>query len=229
MTQVGKKRRRAAPPAARPTSRAEQKQDTRERIREAAWHLFTTVGYEATTTKAIARRAGVASGTVFVHASDKQDLLFLVMHDVLSSAVERLLSSLPSARLVDRWLHLFGGFFALYAEHPDVARAFVAALPGGKGPNAQRMAAMTYAFWHRLATLVIEAQRRGEVASDVDALVAAHNAFAAYYMSLLGWISGVATLDTALHTTLTCALEQQFRGLAARAPQRRRVKGSRPA
>ena len=64
--------------------RAQQKLDTRERVRAAAWELFTGAGYEETTTRAVAERAGVASGTVFLHARDKADLLCLVMHARLS-------------------------------------------------------------------------------------------------------------------------------------------------
>src|SRR4051794_14435605 len=63
--------------AAKADGRRARTVETRERIRVAAWDLFTTAGYDATTTSAIAKRAGVAAGTVFLHASDKADLLFL--------------------------------------------------------------------------------------------------------------------------------------------------------
>ena len=71
----------------RKTTRSDMRAVTREQIRLAAWELFTTHGFEKTTTQAIARRAGVAAGTVFLHASDKADLLFLVMHDRLADVV----------------------------------------------------------------------------------------------------------------------------------------------
>lgn len=78
-------------------TQAARRAETREQIRAAAWELFTTVGFEAATTQAIAKRAGVAAGTVFLHASDKEDLLFLVMHDRLSEIVDERLATVPDA------------------------------------------------------------------------------------------------------------------------------------
>lgn len=211
MTRVTRRRRPAAPAL---PPRARQKLDTRERIRAAAWALFTTVGYEATTTKAVAARAGVAAGTVFVHASDKADLLFLVMHDRLAAAIDAQLATLPRAGLVDQLLHVFGGILRMYEAHRGVAVAFVKALPGAtQGPNGQKVDALTFAFLHRLAGLVRDAQARGEVARDVDPDQAARNLFALYLFSLTVWVSGYVSLEAALDG-LRSAFELQRRGLA---------------
>src|SRR5712691_11296299 len=48
---------------------------TRQRLVRAALELFTARGYEATTTAAIARKAGVAEGTIYRHFESKQHLL----------------------------------------------------------------------------------------------------------------------------------------------------------
>lgn len=50
-------------------------QTTRDRLLEAARELFTTTGYHATTTPILARRAGVAEGTIYRHFQSKQALL----------------------------------------------------------------------------------------------------------------------------------------------------------
>jgi AcrR family transcriptional regulator len=204
---------RKSEPAPGPRSRAERKQDTRDQIRRAAWELFTRDGFDATTTKAIAERAGVAAGTLFVHASDKTDLLFLVMHDRLAETVEQQLRTLPAAPFVDRLMHVFRGLFRMYAEHPDMGAAFVRSLPGAKGPNADRVNGLTFAFLHKVAALVVEAQSAGELGRDVDPLVAAQNVFAAYFMALLGWLGGYTTLEVALDPALRGALLLQVRGL----------------
>ncbi len=193
--------------------RAERKADTRQRIAGAAWELFTTVGYDETTTKSVAKRAGVATGTVFVHARDKADLLALVMHDRLAAAVDAAFDSLPRGSLVERLLHVFRTIFRMYGEHPKVAAAFVRTLPGADGPNGQRVSALTFAFLHRLAGLVQEAQAKGEVGADIQPLLAASNVFGLYYQALLGWLIGYASLETALDPGLRSALELQMRGL----------------
>jgi AcrR family transcriptional regulator len=197
-------------------TRAEQKEDTRERIRRAAWDLFVKQGFDKTTTKAIAERAKVAAGTIFVHASDKDDLLFLVMHDRLSAAVDDAFATLPEAPFLDQLIHIFGRFFRMYGEAPAVAHAFVRSLPGANGPNAQRVNALTFAFLHRLGTLIASYKARGEFAADVPPMQAAHNFFALYFMALMSWMGGFVSLQEALDPGLRNAADLHIRGLLAR-------------
>ena len=57
------------------TKRQQQRIDTAQRLYEAALQLFVTRGYEATTVEAIAKAAGVAKGTFFVHFRSKEAVL----------------------------------------------------------------------------------------------------------------------------------------------------------
>ncbi|XXY44571.1 TetR/AcrR family transcriptional regulator [Sorangium sp. So ce269] len=206
----------AAAPAPERGGRTAQKLDTRRRIRDAAWALFTELGYDETTTKAVAERAEVATGTVFVHARDKADLLMMVMHDRLAAAVDAAFEGLPRKEpLLPQLLHVFKELFAMYGEQPVVSRAFVKAFPGASGPNGERLNALTFAFLHRIAGLVRDAQARGEVAGDIDPLAAAHNIFALYFAALLSWLSGFVTLGAALDPGLKGALALHYRGFRA--------------
>lgn len=54
--------------------RAQNKEAIRKRIVTAALNLFQTKGFEATTTRAIARKAGIAEGTVFNYFKTKEDI-----------------------------------------------------------------------------------------------------------------------------------------------------------
>lgn len=211
-TPMATKRRTALVPK---RTRADKMADTREAIRRAAWELFVAKGYAATTTGEIAARAGVAAGTVFVHASDKVDLLFLVMHERLSAAVEEGFSTLPSASrapLLERFLHVFRPLFRMYGEHPEVASAFVRGLPGARGPNALRTETLTFGFLHRLALMVGESQASGEVAKDLEPILCAQNVFGLYFMALMSWLSGHTTIETAFDPLLRNALALQIRG-----------------
>jgi AcrR family transcriptional regulator len=53
-------------------------EDTRTKILQAALKLFAKRGYEATTTKDLAKSAGVAEGTLFRHFSNKKAILIEV-------------------------------------------------------------------------------------------------------------------------------------------------------
>jgi len=63
------------PPVVYRTARAERAARTRLRIAEAAYELFATVGYGATTMEAVGKRAGVAVQTVYFVFHTKPRLL----------------------------------------------------------------------------------------------------------------------------------------------------------
>lgn len=197
--------------------REQSKLDKRARIRDAAWELFTSVGFDRTTTKAVAARAGVASGTLFLYAKDKPDLLFLVYEERLARLVEQRFASLPrGALLIDQLMYLFRGVFEMYAEHPAVALQFVRALPGADSTNAAALHGLTLGFMSRMASLVRQGQERGELATDIEPMRAASNFFSLYFGALTTWMSGLLSLSAALDPNLRDALELQIRGLLPR-------------
>ena len=59
--------------------RAESQRQTRAKVREAARVCFSTLGYEKTTTRDIARTAGMSTGAIFANFSDKASLYREVM------------------------------------------------------------------------------------------------------------------------------------------------------
>jgi AcrR family transcriptional regulator len=200
-----------------PPSREARKEDKRARLRDAAWALFTSVGYDATTTKAIAEQAGVASGTLFLYARDKADLLFLVFHERLAAAVDEGLRTLPAgAPLLEQLMHLYAGFFRVYAVAPEVARAFIRELPGADGPNAQVVNQLTMSLLSHIGGLIQRAQANGEIAVDVPPMLLAQNTFGLYFMAVLTWLSKLTTLEGALDPLLRSSLALQLRGLGPR-------------
>ncbi|MBX3231534.1 MAG: TetR/AcrR family transcriptional regulator [Labilithrix sp.] len=197
--------------SAAPRKRAEMRAETRAAVKQAAFELFATQGFDETTTQAVAERAEVAAGTVFVHAKDKVDLLSLVMHDLLAEVLAERLATLPEGPLLERYLHVFRGIFAMYARHPKLAAAFVRTLPAARGPNTDQVNALTFDFLHRLAVLFTEAQQKGEVAANLNPIVCVQNVFGLYLMVLMTWLSGHVPIE-ALDAFLRASLEVQFRG-----------------
>jgi len=203
------------PKAPEKPNRQAQKEETREKVRTAALELFSTLGFDETTTKAVADRAGVATGTVFVHARDKVDLLCLVMHVQIDDAVANAFATLPGPEtpILDRLLHVFRFVFDMYGRHPKLAPPFIKNLPGADGPNGLAVSRTTFEFLGRIAAMLSDAQATGEIASDIPPLLFAQNVFALYFFSLLGWVSGYTTLETAVDPHLSSALGLLLRGL----------------
>ena len=69
----------------------------RQRITAAARSVFSANGYENATTHAIAKRAKVANGTLFLYARDKHELLLMVLNDALERITESSVAALTGA------------------------------------------------------------------------------------------------------------------------------------
>jgi AcrR family transcriptional regulator len=120
-------------PSARPSPgrRDRNKQRTRDRIVAAALALFQSKGFEATTTRAIARRARVAEGTVFNYFETKEDIAlhFLdleVSHAIAAVRGNRRLARAPLEEKLFALIEAQIGFLAPYEKF--IGAAFVQAL-----------------------------------------------------------------------------------------------------
>jgi TetR/AcrR family fatty acid metabolism transcriptional regulator len=97
--------------------------DKRQAIVAGARELFTTAGYEATTMAHVAKRAGVAVGTVYLYFKNKNDLLAAVKSDW----EEEILRSLSREELAELPFHLkarpmIEGAFETCARHHNLVQ-----------------------------------------------------------------------------------------------------------
>ena len=67
---------------------AATKEATRQRIRESARELFQSQGFEATTTRDIAKAAGIAAGTMFNYFASKEAVVMEFVREALEAADE---------------------------------------------------------------------------------------------------------------------------------------------
>src|SRR6185436_18792616 len=89
--------------------REKNKIDKLRRIKLSARELFIAKGFDDTTTREIAQRAGVGIGTVFIYADNKRDLLFLVANDELAETTSRAEASVrDDASCLQNLLTVFG-------------------------------------------------------------------------------------------------------------------------
>lgn len=94
---------------------------TRDRLLEAARESFTTAGYHATTTPMLARRAGVAEGTIYRHFRSKHALLNAAFLDVQQWGLGRITSHQNGPGRTGDRLNALGREWLEVAEH-DPAR-----------------------------------------------------------------------------------------------------------
>lgn len=92
---------------------------TRETLMRAAAELMSEVGYDAMTTAAVARRAGLAEGTIYRHFHSKEALaetVFAGVWDEMCAAVE---AALPPRTSPEERLQGFGTIaFGIFLQKP---------------------------------------------------------------------------------------------------------------
>jgi AcrR family transcriptional regulator len=213
-------------PDVSPGRRERNKREKLTRIVAAARTLFHKQGFAATTTQEIAHLADIGSGTLFLYAKSKEDLLILVFKDEILEVVDRAYASSPkTASVVDQVLHIFNAFIAYHKQDLALASALIKEIT--LVTNAERRVdvnVLMNRIYGRLGAIVERAQRLGAVRGGVDPQAAARNLFATYYMGLLGWLGGY-TSYAEFRATLPQMLGLQLEGLsAARTTKRRGAK-----
>lgn len=145
--------------------REANKLDKLNRVKWAARELFTTVGYDEATTRQIAKKAGVALGTVFTYATTKRDLLFLVSNDLLDEARHLAEASFQRNRSIQ---HNFVAFCAVFYQvlhaQPELSKLVLRELLFyDSGIHSVRALANRARTLKSIEALVVNAQQRGEI------------------------------------------------------------------
>lgn len=193
------------------------KAQTRERVRAAARELFLTRGFADTTAQLVARQAGVAVGTLFQHASDKEDLLLLVLHEPLAAAMKGAATHPESDDLVMDLTVVFGSLLEAYAELERAARPALRAHWFGAGPNARTIQWLQETFLEQVVARLQRAQQAGLLLESVDARTLAANLAGLYQGVLLDWLWGDEALEAGV-SRLRAALALQLIPLQTTTP-----------
>ncbi len=185
-----------------------------ERIVRAGRALFVQKGFDATTTRAIASKAGVAAATFFLYFREKRDLLFHLFKDEVSGVQEEAFASSPSdAPLVDQLTHVFGRFYTYYGQDPRLSRVFIKELLFLEPSERDDQIALTLRFAVRLAELVTAAKNRGEVRDSVESMEVAAHAFSLYLFGLICWLNGAIQTPEMMQSQLKSQLGLLIRGI----------------
>src|SRR5579872_4279760 len=81
---------RAPQPSKPSSSRAERAADRRQAIIDAALDEFIARGFTATRLDDVAKRAGVAKGTIYLHFKDKESMFEELIRTALVPLIDRL-------------------------------------------------------------------------------------------------------------------------------------------
>jgi AcrR family transcriptional regulator len=103
--------------------RTRNKLEKLRRIKNAAQNLFVAKGFDDTTMREIAVRAGVGLGTIFLYAKNKRDLLFLTINEPLENVTQQAEDSAdPRAPLIENLLSIAKLHYRLFGKQPALSR-----------------------------------------------------------------------------------------------------------
>ena len=186
--------------------RETQKQGTRRKVLEAARDLFNEIGYDETTIRAIAERAGVSVGSVFTTFASKADVLSQVMDDrveALFSELDRVARHLRGS-VIDRISSVFAIHYDFECRRVKLFLAHIAAsysptletttIPYGRNSRFKGM----------LLTMMADGVERGEVRPDADLELVLDTLMAAY-----AWNYRLAAQRRSDALAMTALMERQ--------------------
>ncbi len=211
--------------------RERNKQDKLLRIKAAARELFISRGYDETTTREIALRAGVGMGTVFTYADNKRDLLFLIANEDLEQATRKADSNISRQNsLIDNLLAISRSHYDYFRKQPDLSKLMLREMmfydSGQQADRFRTTREQVIGLMVRAVEFAMETQsiRTPEPAHTVGWML-----FCIYQVELRHWLAGgEASLETGLRR-LAKTLGLAINGLspAPAALQRRGRKGAK--
>src|SRR5580700_3429298 len=139
---AGPGKRPKAASSSPPSNRAERAVDRRQAIMEAALDEFIAQGYAATRLDDVAKRAGVAKGTIYLYFKDKQTLFEELVRTAIVPLVARLAALPPAAGSVRAVLENFVASFV--KEVVTTRRGAIIRLVMAEGPRFPDIADFYY-------------------------------------------------------------------------------------
>jgi AcrR family transcriptional regulator len=172
--------------------RERNKRDKLQRIKNAARDLFISKGYDDTTTREIALRAGVGMGTVFTYADNKRDLLFLIANEDLEETTKRAEADIsPDASLMTNLIAIFGDHYEYFARQPELSRLMLREmLFYDSGQQANRFKTTREKVISLICESVRFAKEGKAIKTSEDPRLIGWVLFCVYQVELRNWLAG---------------------------------------
>ncbi|HEY1507061.1 MAG TPA: TetR/AcrR family transcriptional regulator [Stellaceae bacterium] len=171
--------------------RAKNKAEKLQRIRKAARALFMKRGYDDTTMRDIAKRAGIGFGTLFTYASDKRDLLFLIFNDELDDVVDTAFARATTERVfLDQLVAYFSGFYIFFAPQPELSRVVLREMTLYlKGRQAEQFQASCGRMTGHIASFVSEARAARRLGTREEPQLVGQALLSTFAAEIRRWIA----------------------------------------
>lgn len=179
-----------------PVGRRERnKQEKLDRILAAARDLFAAKGFSETTTQEIAERADIGTGTLFLYAKSKEDLLIMVFKDEMIETSQTAFRKVSAdAPLVDQLMQVFGAMVAYHNRDLPLSRALIREITILANPDRREdVRSLMRIIYCGIGDIVADAHSREKIRTGIDLILVGEALFGIYYVGLIGWLNGQLT------------------------------------
>jgi len=171
-------------------------EDKRRRILDAAAHVFARKGYFTSRVADIAKRAGVADGTIYLYFRNKEDILVSLFDEVMSEHISKGREELAPLKTAPERLHAIAAHhLRLLGQNQDLAVVFQVELRQST-KFMERFTGSWFGDYLDLLTGVLEqGQREGTIRQDLPVKLAAKALFGVLDEMVTSWILGRKDYD----------------------------------
>jgi AcrR family transcriptional regulator len=156
---------------ARSPVKRRRREETRQRLMEAALSVFARHGYERATVDEIVREAGFSKGAFYVHFESKEDLFWAMLEERLGRQQEAFRQTLdPGVPLFDNVRTVLRGIFGLHLQDPLWSAMFMEfAAHAARDERVREKLTAMYNSWRAFAVEALnDALEAGAVRQDID-------------------------------------------------------------
>ncbi|HEY5673230.1 MAG TPA: TetR/AcrR family transcriptional regulator [Malonomonas sp.] len=191
--------------------REQKKAETRQAITVAAVALFSTKGYEKTSIEDIARAAKIGKATIYTYFSTKDEIFMSYCDDELEDSFAQFRTpQFVEGQLIDHLLKFFMIKFRFVTKNHEFGRQLLREMVFPKTIN-EKVKEHDKRYFDILENIFRSAQKRGELAGQLDMFHTTVHFYSLYLGALAGWYTGyvdsVEEVEAALRILFSQAIE----------------------
>ncbi len=193
--------------------REQKKAETRQAITVAAVALFSSKGYEKTSIEDIARAAGIGKATIYTYFSTKDEIFLSYCDDELEDSFAQFKApQFTEGKLIDHLLIFFMLKFRFITRNREFGRQLLREMVFPKTINT-KVKEHDQRYFAILENIFKSAQKRGELASNLDMFHTTVHFYSLYLGALAGWYTGYVDSIDEVEVALRVLFSQAIDGV----------------
>jgi AcrR family transcriptional regulator len=158
--------------AVEPKPKRRRREETRQRLVDAALPVFARNGFERATVDEIVREAGYSKGAFYVHFESKEDLFWAMLEERIAGVQDTLRNAVDiELSVAENQRRVLEAIFAKDREDPAWPALFMEfAAHAGRNPKVRERLSEMYRRWHSFTVEMLNtAKAAGKLRPDLDA------------------------------------------------------------